>query len=73
MTENEYNKLESPTQETIEKQASNLKKEAEVILETLKDIEVKSIEKLKEIYRDYIKNNMQKDKDDLLLAVYFSR
>ena len=48
MTQNEYDKLESPTQETIEKQASNLKKEAEVILETLKDIEIKSIEKLKE-------------------------
>ena len=67
MTQNEYNKLESPTQETIEKQASNLKKEAEIILETLKDIEIKSIEKLKELYREYIKKNMQKDKDDLLL------
>ena len=67
MSENEYNQLKTPSQETIEKQASKLKKEAEVILETLKDIEVKSIEKLKEIYRDYIKNNMQKDKDDLLL------
>jgi len=67
MSEKEYNKLENLTQETIEKQASKLKKEAEVILETLKDIEVKSIEKLKEIYRDYIKKNMQKDKDDLLL------
>lgn len=67
MTQNEYNKLESPTQETIEKQASNLKKEAEIILETLKDIEIKSIEKLKELYREYIKKNMQKDKDNLLL------
>ena len=67
MSEKEYNELKSPSQETIEKQASKLKKEAEVILETLKDIEVKSIEKLKDIYRDYIKNNMQKDKDDLLL------
>ena len=67
MSEKEYNELKSPSQETIENQASKLKKEAEVILETLKDIEVKSIEKLKDIYRDYIKNNMQKDKDDLLL------
>ena len=67
MTQNEYNQLESPTQETIEKQATKLKKEAEVILETLKDIEVKSIGKLKELYREYIKENMQKDKDDLLL------
>lgn len=67
MTENEYNELESPTQETIEKKASNLKKEAESILETLKDIEIESIEKLKELYKDYIKNNMQQGKDDLLL------
>ena len=67
MTENEYNELENPTQETIEKKASNLKKEAESILETLKDIEIESIEKLKELYKDYIKNNMQQDKDDLLL------
>jgi len=67
MSKNEYDNLENITQETIEKQASKLKKEAEVILETLKDIEVKSIEKLKDIYRDYIKKNMQKEKDDLLL------
>jgi lon-related putative ATP-dependent protease len=67
MTQNEYDQLESPTQETIEKQASTLKKEAEVILETLKNIEIKSIEKLKELYREYIKKNMQKDKDELLL------
>lgn len=67
MTENEYDELESPTQETIEKKASNLKKEAESILETLKDIEIDSIEKIKKLYKDYIKNNMKKDKDDLLL------
>ena len=67
MTQNEYDKLENLTQETIEKKASKLKKEAEVILETLKDIEVKSIEKLKELYREYIKDNIQKDKDELLL------
>lgn len=67
MTKNEYEELETDAQETIEKQASKLKKEAEIILETLKDIEIQSIEKLKDIYRDYIKKNMQKYKDDLLL------
>ena len=67
MTQNEYEELESDTQETIEKQASKLKKEAEIILETLKEIEIQSIEKLKDIYKDYIKRNMQKYKDDLLL------
>lgn len=67
MTENEYEKLESTTQETIENQATKLKKEAEGILEALKDIEIRSIERLKDIYKDFIKNNMQKYKDELLL------
>ncbi len=67
MTQNEYDSLESNTQESIEKQASKLKKEAEEILETLKDIEIKSIKKLKSIYKDFIKKNMQTHKDDLLL------
>ncbi|EKQ50358.1 MULTISPECIES: AAA family ATPase [unclassified Clostridium] len=67
MTQNDYENLETDTQETIEKQASKLKKEAEIILEALKDIEIKSIEKLKSLYRDYLKKNMQKYKDDLLL------
>lgn len=67
MTQNEYDSLESNTQESIEKQASKLKKEAEEILETLKDIEIKSIKKLKSIYKDFIKKNMQSHKDDLLL------
>jgi predicted ATP-dependent protease len=67
MTEKEYDELESQSQDTIEKKASNLKKEAEYILEKLKDIEIESIEKLKEIYEEYIKKNMQSYKDDLLL------
>lgn len=67
MTENEYEKLESTTQETIENQATKLKKEAEGILEALKDIEIRSIERLKDIYKDFIKKNMHKYKDDLLL------
>ncbi|WP_160686127.1 AAA family ATPase [Clostridium sp. C2-6-12] len=67
MTEKEYEQLESENQETIEKKASRLKKEAEYILEILKDIEIESIEKLKELYIEYIKKNMQKYKDDLLL------
>lgn len=67
MTENEYEKLESTTQETIENQATKLKKEAEGILEALKDIEIRSIERLKDIYKDFIKKNMQKYKDELLL------
>lgn len=67
MTETEYDELESENQETIEKKAYHLKKEAEYILEILKDIEIESIEKLRELYKDYLKKNMQKYKDDLLL------
>ena len=67
MTKDEYNKLEGETQESIEKQASNLKKEAETVLEKLKEIETDSIGKLKTIYRDYLGQNMQKYKDDFLL------
>lgn len=67
MTKDEYNKLEGETQESIEKQASNLKKEAETVLEKLKEIETDSIGKLKSIYRDYLGKNMQKYKDDFLL------
>ena len=67
MSQVEYDELENDTQESIEKQASKLKKEAEIILDTLKDIEILAIEKLKELYREHIKNFMQQDKDDFLL------
>lgn len=67
MTTNEYNELEDEDQYSIEKQASNLKKEAEIILEKLKEIELDSIEKLKNLYRDHIKSTMQSYKDDCLL------
>ena len=67
MTKDEYNSLVDEDQESIEKQATNLKREAEVILEKLKEIEIDSIEKLKTLYRDHIKNKMQSYKDDFLL------
>lgn len=67
MTKDEYDNLLDEDQESIEKQASNLKKKAEVILEKLKEIEIDSIEKLKLLYRDHIKNKMQSYKDDFLL------
>ncbi|WP_294393193.1 AAA family ATPase [uncultured Clostridium sp.] len=67
MTKDEYDNLENGDQESIEKQAANLKKEAEAILEKLKEIELDSIEKLKTLYREHIKNKMQSYKDDFLL------
>lgn len=67
MSQEEYDDLESEDQDTIEKQASKLKKEAEDILEKLKNMELSAIGKIKDIYREHIKNYMQKEKDDLLL------
>ena len=72
MTKDEYNELEDEDQDSIEKQATNLKKEAEIILEKLKEIELDSIEKLKNLYRDHIKNTMQSYKDDCLLEFIIS-
>lgn len=67
MTQDEYDDLEENTQENIEKQAAELKNKAEEILEKLKDIEIEAIDKLKIIYSDYIKENMQQFKDDILM------
>ena len=66
MTTDEYDELEEGTQADIEKQASKLKNQAEEILEKLKDIEIESIDKLREIYKSYLKDNMQKFKDSIL-------
>ena len=49
MTEKEYDDLEEENKEAIVAKAGTLKKKAEAILEDLKDIEVKSIKKLKKI------------------------
>lgn len=67
MTKDQYENLEDEEEWSIEKQASDLKKEAETILEKLKEIEVDSIEKLKNLYRNHIKDQMQSYKDDFLL------
>lgn len=67
MTQEEYDNLEEDTQEIIEQQAAKLKLQAEEILQKLKDMETLSIEKLKIIYRKYLKESMQEYKDDLIL------
>lgn len=67
MSQEEYDELECDTQNNIEKEAVKLKKEAEVILEDLKYLEIAAIDKLKELYREYIKESMQEEKDNFLL------
>ena len=52
MSEKEYDNLETENKNVIVTKAGTLKRKAETILEELKDIEVKSIKKLKKIYYD---------------------
>lgn len=67
MTEKEYDCLEREERGEILQKANKLKKKAEVILEDLKDLEVGSVEKLKDILKKYLEESMEDTKDDLLL------
>ncbi|GAB6169614.1 AAA family ATPase [Clostridium carnis] len=67
MTEKEYDNLERDTKEMIVGKASLLKRKAEVVLGKLKDIETKSMKKLKDIYTDFLNTEMEEYKDDALL------
>ena len=67
MTEKEYDNLEEENKNVIVAKASTLKKKAESILEELKEIEVKSIKRLKKIYSKYLSTQMEEAKDDALL------
>lgn len=67
MTEKEYDDLEEENKNVIVAKAEALKKKAERILEELKDIEVKSIKKLKKIYSKFLSTQMEAEKDEALL------
>lgn len=67
MTEKEYDDLEDENKNVIVAKAGNLKKKAESILEELKDIEVKSIKKLKKIYSKFLATQMEDEKEEALL------
>lgn len=67
MTEKEYDDLEEENKNVIVAKAEELKKKAERILEELKDIEVKSIKKLKKIYSKFLATQMEAEKDEALL------
>ena len=64
MTEKEYDDLEDENKNVIVAKAGSLKKKAESILEELKDIEVKSIKKLKKIYTKFLSTQMEDEKDE---------
>ena len=67
MTEKEYDSLEDNHKDIIVSKAGNLKKRAETILEELRDIELKSIRRLKKLYTKFLSNKMEEIKDDALL------
>ena len=67
MTEKEYDNLEDNHKDIIVSKAGNLKKRAETILEELRDIELKSIRRLKKLYTKFLSNKMEELKDDALL------
>lgn len=66
ISEREYDNLEREKKEVIVAKATVLKKKAEVILGKIKEIEVKSITKLKEIYSDFLTKEMEDLKDEIL-------
>lgn len=59
MTENEYDMLEEEKQESIGTEVVELKKQAESILDKIKDIELDSIDRLKEIYKVFLDENIK--------------
>lgn len=67
MTEKEYDTLGEDKKEIIVENAGKLKKRAEVILEELKTLELKSMKKLKKIYTKFLINNMEEYKDEALI------
>ncbi|SHI38814.1 lon-related putative ATP-dependent protease [Clostridium cavendishii DSM 21758] len=67
MTEKEYDDLEELSKEDIVDKAGKLKEGAEDVLEQLKDIELSSIEKLKEILKAYLTDESMEIKEDIKL------
>lgn len=67
ITEKQYDDLSNARKEEIVEKANKLKKKAEHILLKLKEIEAVSMKKLRELYTDYITNQMEIYKDETLL------
>ena len=65
MTEKEYDDLEVSNKDDIVNKAAKLKVIAEEVLEKLKDIELDSIEILKEIYLEYLNEELEELKNKI--------
>ena len=66
ISEREYDNLDKEKKEIIVAKATILKKKAEIVLGKIKEIEVKSITKLKEVYVDFLAKEMEDYKDEIL-------
>lgn len=66
ISEKEYDTLEKDKKEIIVAKATVLKKKAEIVLNKIKEIEVSSIDKLKELYGDFLTKEMESVKDKVL-------
>ena len=67
MTEREYDELTEDRKDKIILKASELKNKAEKYLEKIKNIEAKSINRLKEIFLEYLNEELQDYKHSLLI------
>lgn len=65
--EDEYDLLESESKDNINLKADELKREAEKILEELKNMEIKAVDRLKKILEDYLEEETREFKNDLYL------
>lgn len=67
MTEKEYDELSEKEKSSIIEKAAELKKRAEVVLENLKNIEITSLKKLKEIYKEFLNVELEPEKEACLI------
>ena len=67
MTEKDYDDLPKDAKDSIVEKATKLKKKAEIVLEKLKNIELNSMKKLKDIYIEYLDIELEVEKGEILL------
>lgn len=67
MTEKDYDDLPKDAKDSIVEKAAKLKKKAEIVLEKLKNIELNSMKKLKDIYIEYLDIELEVQKGEILL------
>lgn len=67
ITEKSYENLSDKKKDDISNKANKLKRKAEIVIKKIRDIEDKSLMRLKEIYADYINKEIEIYKDEILL------